>query len=121
MQVSTLAELAAASVEIGWSARLPAAPYLALTQRSVEAGCAVRRAGSGALGLAYVAAGRSEAYVEAHINAWDVAAGLLLVEEAGGRVNDFWTANALEKGNAILATNALLAADLSVLTGIPLK
>ncbi len=121
MQVSTVAELTAATVEIGWSARLPPAPYLALTQRGMEAGCSVRRAGSGALGLAYVAAGRCDAYAEAHINAWDVAAGLLLVEEAGGRVNDFWTTDALEQGNAVLATNALLAEGLSVLTGIRLK
>lgn len=121
MHVSELAELPAATMEIGWSARLPAAPYLALVLRGMEAGCSVRRAGSGALGLAYVAAGRSEAYAEAHINAWDVAAGLLLVEEAGGRVNDFWTPEALSQGNPVLATNQRLAAELSVLTGIDLK
>lgn len=118
MQVSAVAELPAASIEVGWSARLPAEPYLALMRDAVNAGCAVRRAGSGSLGLAYVAAGRSEGYAEAHINSWDVSAGLLLVQEAGGRVNDFWSNDGLSKGNAVLATNAVLADELSVLTGI---
>jgi myo-inositol-1(or 4)-monophosphatase len=121
MKVSSQTELPAASVEIGWSTREPTATWLGLVGRSMEAGCSVRRAGSGALGLAYVAAGRSEAYMEAHINAWDVAAGLLLVEEAGGRVNDFWADGGLKNGNAVLATNAALAREIGVLTGIALK
>jgi myo-inositol-1(or 4)-monophosphatase len=49
----------------------------------------VRRTGSAALDLAYVAAGRTDAYFEAGIRAWDIAAGVLLVREAGGRVADF--------------------------------
>jgi myo-inositol-1(or 4)-monophosphatase len=49
----------------------------------------VRRAGSAALDLAYVAAGRFDGYFEAGLKAWDIAAGVLLVREAGGRVCDF--------------------------------
>ncbi len=49
----------------------------------------VRRAGSAALDLAYVAAGRFDGYFEAGLKAWDIAAGVLLVREAGGRVSDF--------------------------------
>jgi len=49
----------------------------------------VRRTGSAALDLAWVAAGRCDAYFEAGVQAWDVAAGVLLVREAGGRVGDF--------------------------------
>jgi len=49
----------------------------------------VRRTGSAALDLAYVAAGRSDAYFEAGVQPWDIAAGVLLVREAGGRVCDF--------------------------------
>ena len=48
-----------------------------------------QRNGSGALMLAYVGAGRLLGYLEAHINAWDCLAGILLVEEAGGWTNDF--------------------------------
>ncbi|MFC5864497.1 inositol monophosphatase family protein [Acidicapsa dinghuensis] len=49
----------------------------------------VRRAGSAALDLAYVACGRMEAFWEFNLNPWDTAAGILLVEEAGGMVTDF--------------------------------
>ena len=49
----------------------------------------IRRAGSAALDLAYVAAGRFDGYFEAGVKAWDLAAGVLLVREAGGRVSDF--------------------------------
>ncbi|MFN0073719.1 MAG: inositol monophosphatase family protein [Chloroflexota bacterium] len=49
---------------------------------------AVRRIGSAALDLAYVAAGRFDGYWEASIHSWDIAAGMLLVEEAGGQVTD---------------------------------
>ena len=120
MQVSAVADITAASVEIGWSTRIPVQTYLDMAGRAAHAGCQVRRAGSGALGLAYVAAGRCEAYAEAHINAWDVAAGLLLVTEAGGRVNDFWAGDGVRNGNAVLATSAALASELSVLTSIAL-
>jgi len=49
----------------------------------------IRRTGSAALDLAYVACGRADAYFEAGVKAWDIAAGVLLVREAGGRVCDF--------------------------------
>jgi len=49
----------------------------------------IRRSGSAALDLAYVAAGRADAYFEAGVKSWDIAAGVLLVREAGGRVCDF--------------------------------
>ncbi len=49
----------------------------------------VRRGGSAALDLAYVAAGRVDGYFEAGLKPWDVAAGVLLVREAGGKVSDF--------------------------------
>lgn len=49
----------------------------------------IRRSGSAALDLAYVACGRADAYFEAGVKAWDIAAGVLLVREAGGRVCDY--------------------------------
>ena len=49
----------------------------------------IRRTGSAALDLAYVACGRADAYFEAGLKSWDIAAGVLLVREAGGRVSDF--------------------------------
>ena len=80
----------------------------------------VQRTGSAALNLAYVAAGRIEAYAELHINAWDCAAGILLVQEAGGHCNDFFTADGagVRDGNVLVATNHALAATLEPVIGI---
>ena len=69
---------------------------------------AVRRLGSAALDCAYVAAGRFDAYWEAIVNPWDVAAGWLLVTEAGGRVTNLrGEPFSFDEGN-ILATNGRL-------------
>ncbi len=69
---------------------------------------AVRRAGSAALDLAYVAAGRLDGYWEFKINPWDVAAGALLVQEAGGRVSDFSGRPCSVYERRILASNGLI-------------
>ncbi len=119
MSVSNVASLDEASVEIGWSLRAPD-QYVPIVQAAIAAGCVVRRTGSGALGLAYTAVGRVDAYISAHMNSWDCAAGLLLVEEAGGQVNDYWTQDAILQGNAVLATNALLGEQISRFAQIPL-
>ena len=72
----------------------------------------VRRAGSAALDLAYVAAGRTEAFWEFNLNPWDTAAGILLVTEAGGRVTDFSGAPYRLDSREILASNGLIHAEL---------
>lgn len=64
-------------------------PYLATLAELAGQTAGVRRAGSAALDLAYVAAGRFDAFWEMHLNEWDCAAGVLLVQEAGGLVSDF--------------------------------
>lgn len=66
----------------------------------------IRRSGSAALDLCYVACGRTDAYFERHLKPWDYAAGLLLVREAGGCVTG-WLGEALEatKTCDVLATN----------------
>jgi len=66
---------------------------------------AVRRLGSAALDLAYVARGALEGYWEAHLNPWDLAAGWLLVEEAGGKVTDLRGRPLTYEARQILATN----------------
>ena len=121
LRVSAVAALDKATVECGWSLRRTQAEYLAMVKRVLDAGCAFRRAGSGALGLADVAAGRTEGYCELHINSWDCAAGLLLVTEAGGRMNPFFADNGLLEGNPILATNHALADALAGVVGIELQ
>ncbi|MDC7806485.1 inositol monophosphatase family protein [Luteimonas sp BLCC-B24] len=74
----------------------------------------IRRSGSAALDLAYVAAGRYDGYFEAGVHPWDIAAGVLLVREAGGRVSDFKGATlgpmnvAFAGGRQVLASNVRL-------------
>jgi myo-inositol-1(or 4)-monophosphatase len=94
---------AAPLIEIGCSNRRPVGRYLDLVARVFAAGCEFRRLGSGALGLAAVAAGRTDGYLELHINSWDVLAGMLLVREAGGWTNDFLAGEGLMKGSPIVA------------------
>jgi myo-inositol-1(or 4)-monophosphatase len=72
----------------------------------------VRRAGSAALDLAYVAAGRLEAFWEFNLNPWDTAAGILLVEEAGGRVSDFAGNPFRLDSREVLASNGLIHEEL---------
>lgn len=74
----------------------------------------VRRTGSAALDLAWVAAGRCDAYFEAGVQPWDIAAGVLLVREAGGRVGDFRGAATGPMHVAIGAGRQLLAGNLKV-------
>lgn len=66
---------------------------------------AVRRDGSASLDLAYLACGRFDGFWEDGLNAWDVAAGVLLIEEAGGRVTDYQGARLDIYTPKVLATN----------------
>ena len=72
----------------------------------------VRRAGSAALDLAYVACGRFEAFWEFNLNPWDTAAGILLLEEAGGKVTDFSGGSFRLDSREVLASNGLIHEEL---------
>lgn len=65
----------------------------------------IRRMGSAAVDLAYVACGRFDAFFEYSLHAWDVAAGALLVQEAGGHVSDFSGGDNYLFGGEIIASN----------------
>lgn len=69
---------------------------------------AVRRAGSAALDLCYTAAGRFDGYWELKLHPWDMAAGVLMVQEAGGRVTDFTAAPYDLDTTQLLATNGMI-------------
>ncbi len=77
---------------------------------AVSAG--VRRFGSAALDLAYTAAGRYDGYWETGLNAWDMAAGIALVREAGGFVSEIGGGKEMMANGDILATNSQLHAIL---------
>lgn len=68
----------------------------------------VRRLGSAALDLAYVASGRFDGFWEVYLNPWDMAAGVLLIQEAGGRVSDFAGQGPNIYTKQVLASNGLV-------------
>jgi myo-inositol-1(or 4)-monophosphatase len=68
----------------------------------------VRRLGAAALDLCYVAAGRLDAYYEKGLHAWDVAAGSLIIKEAGGRITDYRGRELDLEGREVVASNGLL-------------
>lgn len=76
----------------------------------------LRRCGSAALDLAYVAAGKVDGFWELNLNLYDIAAGVLLVREAGGVVTDFF-GGADFPGRGIVAGNGSITAELLAFTG----
>ena len=113
IHAATTPELGRAIVEVGWSPRRPNADWLALCGCVMATGATVRTGGSGAMGLADVAAGRLDAYAELHINLWDVAAALCILREAGATTFPFPTTG---EGAPMLATAPTLAAGLNTAT-----
>jgi myo-inositol-1(or 4)-monophosphatase len=103
IHASATSELASSAIEVGWNTRAGPQQFVDLLLRVASTGASPSRTGSGALALAYVAAGRRDGFVEHHINAWDCLAGILLVTEAGGYVNDFLRGDGLTKGNPLVA------------------
>ncbi len=82
--------------------------YLRQLRRLMPIISGVRRAGSAALDLSDVARGRFDAFWELFLNPWDLAAGVLLVREAGGRVTDLEGRDARLTGGPIVASNGML-------------
>ncbi|MBB6099865.1 myo-inositol-1(or 4)-monophosphatase [Deinobacterium chartae] len=81
--------------------------YLAVFAEFLRRGVSVRRPGSAALGLSYVACGRLDGFWDYRLKAWDLAAGLLILEEAGGRHSGLGGA-ASEYGRPVIASNGWL-------------
>ena len=107
IRVSQIADLKRALLTTGFAYDVHSkrTPNLAYFERFVGRAQAIRRMGSAALDFAYVACGRFDGYWELHLAPWDVAAGLLLVEEAGGRTSDFDGGPAPASGARIVASN----------------
>lgn len=88
------------------------AQYMDLLRALMHNSRGIRRLGSAAADLAYVACGRFEAFYEYGLNPWDVAAGALLVSEAGGKVTDFRAGADFVFGEEIVASNGAIHAEL---------
>ena len=75
----------------------------------------IRRMGAASLDLAYVAAGRFDGFWEMNLKPWDIAAGMLLVTEAGGFVSDFQGGNSMmNSGNVVCANNKVFKPLVSI-------
>ena len=81
---------------------------MAMLNAIVQQGGVLRRYGSAALDLSYVAAGRLDGFWETHLNPWDVAAGTLLIQEAGGLVGDYQGGHSHLYQGQIVAANPKL-------------
>ena len=86
--------------------------YLAILRDMMKSSAGVRRAGSAALDLAYVAAGRLDGFWEFGLSPWDIAAGALLITEAGGLVGDLAGENNYMKTGNIVAGNPKVFVEL---------
>ena len=86
--------------------------YLGLLDELIQKSHGLRRIGSAAVDLAYVAAGRFDAFFEYNLHSWDVAAGILLVREAGGEVVDFSGGDKSIVKRELLATNSKITAEM---------
>ncbi len=86
--------------------------YLAMLKDLIKETAGIRRPGSAALDLAYVAAGRLDGFWEIGLNSWDLAAGALLIQEAGGIVGDFTGGPSFLKNGNIVAGNVKVFSEL---------
>lgn len=93
--------------------------YINNIQALTSKGAILRQTGSAALCLAYVAAGRTDAYYEFGLKSWDIAAGALLVKEAGGLVSDFKGGEDYLETGSIVATSPKLLKEVLGSVGAP--
>ncbi|MFI4923035.1 MAG: inositol monophosphatase family protein, partial [Burkholderiales bacterium] len=90
--------------------------YLAMFREVVKNTAGVRRAGAASLDLAYVAAGRLDGFWEMGLGPWDIAAGNLLIQEAGGLIGDFEGNDGyLESGNVVSGNPKIFAQLIKIL------
>jgi myo-inositol-1(or 4)-monophosphatase len=108
LAVSPTTELDDALVATGFAYDRERFPNFRNFERVASASFAIHRCGSAAIDLAFVAAGRYDAFWELGLHAHDVAAGALLVTEAGGRVSDFAAGGDWLEGRSIVASNGAL-------------
>jgi myo-inositol-1(or 4)-monophosphatase len=117
LRVSARRQLAEAVIGTGlpFGARAGDPAALGVLAAVMKGTSGVRRLGSAALDLAYVAAGRFDGFWEQGLQPWDIAAGLLLVREAGGYVSDLSGGHEMMVSGDVLAANAHLHLPLAAL------
>jgi myo-inositol-1(or 4)-monophosphatase len=108
-----------ACLALTYSFRQPERSYVDLVAAALARGFEHRRMGSTAVQLGYVADGRCDGLATLYCSSWDVLAGLLLVEEAGGIATDFIAAHGLLGKGGVLAGTPALADELAAVSGLP--
>jgi myo-inositol-1(or 4)-monophosphatase len=93
-------------------------PLMARFENCLKAARGIRRLGSAALDLCFVACGRFDGFWEENLKPWDTAAGMLIAREAGAKITDFSGAEYGVDMNEILATNGLIHKDMETLMRI---
>jgi myo-inositol-1(or 4)-monophosphatase len=112
IKVSRAVRLDESRIGVSFSYRRSLETHLAAVSACFAARCEFTRLGSSALGMALTADGRLDGFWASHAFAWDVAAGMVLVHEAGGWVSDFLKRDDLDNGNTMLAAPPGLAGPL---------
>lgn len=105
---------------LAYSFRQPQASYVRLVEAALRLGFEHRRCGSTAVQLGWVADGRCDGLATLYCSSWDVLAGLLLVEEAGGRASDFVAEHGLLGKGGVIACTPGLASAIEELSGLHL-
>lgn len=103
MTVASGVPFESGTIAVGYSNRVESEHVLPVISEVIRLGAMYHRNASGALSLAYVAAGRLLGYVEEHMNAWDCLAGQLLVEEAGGQIEQQSANEMIRRGGRVIA------------------
>ena len=105
IRVSTATELGESLLATGFPFRNfeNSEDYLNIFREFMRKTHGIRRMGSAAVDLAYVACGRFEGFFEYNLNPWDVAAGIFIVQQAGGTVTDFYGGNTMHDGKSLIA------------------
>jgi myo-inositol-1(or 4)-monophosphatase len=110
LRVSSHADLADCLLATGFPFKKKAllSRYLACFEELFLQTSGARRMGAAAIDLAYVAAGRFDGFWEIGLSPWDMAAGAVLISEAGGRISDFWDQPSFIENGYIIASNGLI-------------
>ncbi len=117
LKVSTSTSIRNGLTGAGFSPKSGPDQFLKPFERFLKAGGMFYRDGSGALGLAYVGAGRLVGFFEPVIRSWDCLGGIGVIEGAGLTTSDFLSGEGLFKGNPIIAGSAQVCAELEEIVG----
>jgi myo-inositol-1(or 4)-monophosphatase len=118
IRVSAQTAIDGATIGLDYSVSTPSAAHRAHIEAIHAEGGEYRRNGSVAVSLTRVASGRLDGFVELELNAWDVLAGIVLVQEAGGWTNDFLAGDGLMRGNPMIAATPGIRDRLLAITGL---